>query len=185
MNIDKIYDKFILNDWFIYQIDVFKPFIDLYYMSKNKTQFKLFHGYIFRISYLSYLFSEKNTDQYTQKLENKYFLKSGLPDFRFKSVQRKFETFKTYFIGYNEYELPIFVHLNLNNFKNELYYYYSGFSQILPETKLNENRDYFEDYKEFSKFQNIPIKKSNDDTENPIITLSNNVITTINRIKEN
>jgi hypothetical protein len=176
MKIDDIYLKMTISDMFVYQIDKFKPFIDLYFYSKKKTRFKLFHSYIFNYTHL--------VETFNHKFESKHFCRPNNLNFKYKKVQSEFELFKDYFIGYNKYELPLFLHLTLfKTDQNNLSYNYSGFSQMLENQNSYNLR--FDDYKEFDDFKNIPIELTrNYDKDDPLSDLSSGALNTLNKLKQ-
>ena len=50
MKLNQLYNKITLDEWFIYQMPIFKPFIDCYYKLNQKSKFKLFHAYCFQFN---------------------------------------------------------------------------------------------------------------------------------------
>jgi hypothetical protein len=190
MHIDQLYNKMCLENMYIYQLDLFKPFVDLYYLSKNKTKFKLFHGYIFNIHRLLDSYKEGVNAGYRTMVnpelfnETKY-TKQGLPNFKYKKIRKEFESSIVYFIGYNSYELPIFIYLHkwkekyINHPEIKFVYSFGGFSQMLPFGETHDK--YFTDFKELSSLYNFPVINYKD--HETFKELSNKAKITVNKLK--
>ena len=196
MKLNQLYNRITLDDWFIYQNPIFKPFIDCYYKSNQKSKFKLFHAYFFQFNrmheYYKELFSWNES----------YFLPNGNLNFKKKQVRDMFYPHNlSYFIGYTYNLSSVFLHLTLmqddyNYLKSDkvFFYDYTGFMQC----KEDRNDDYsylISDPKEFGILKNIHVKYDKhvfnelesyevlDETNaDPIIVLSSKTLKYLNNL---
>ena len=108
MKLNQLYNRITLDDWFIYNNPIFKPFIDCYYKSMQKSRFKLFNAYCFQFNRIQEFYKERYSYNET------YFLPNGNLNLKKKCVRELFYPYNlSYFIGYTYNLNSIFLHLTL------------------------------------------------------------------------
>jgi hypothetical protein len=125
MRINQLYNKLILDEMWVYKNPVFRPFIDYYYKSNQKSKFKLFHAYCFQFNKMHEMYKERDY------LDETYFLPNGELNFKKKKVRKMFYPHNlAYFIGYSHKLYSIFLHLTLTEDNTDdltLFYDFTGY----------------------------------------------------------
>ena len=155
MRLNNLYRCISRDDYWIYRLSVFQPFIDCYFSLNQKHKYQLFQGYIFQYNKVSELFKERLCFQ------ESYCLPDGRLNLKLKKVKRDFvEHNIVYFIGYTYTQNPFFIRVNKLEYTNDwhdykIFYDFCGFMQ----GSTNDHYEYLtSDCKKINmKLQNLPI----------------------------
>ena len=177
-NTEKLKNKIQIESFYIYKLDIFKPFIDYYFNVNKKCKYELFNAYIFQFNRLHDLFIERDY------IDESYLLPNGKLNLKLKKVRDSFiENNVVYFIGYNYTQNPLFIRAhelsNISDNLNKTAYDFCGFMQ---ESTDPEYKYLTSDCKKLNfKLKNIPflaIEKTDYDidlkkfVDSPIVKLS-------------
>jgi hypothetical protein len=154
-SLNKILQKFTIEDWKIYSNPLFKQFIDLYFSTDKSCEYKLFHHYMFRYTETYERVRTRLLDWYTP--ETKYFKPDGTLNTRIKMVRDELYAYNNhFFIGYCYYRkqlCPLFLHLIYNN--TDKCYECNGYC---IQTFEQDFAYYYEDKKNLGLMKNLHIE---------------------------
>lgn len=157
MNIETLIDQMNLTETWIFKSEL-GCFIRKYLTSKIACPYKLFYGYVFQYHRIEAISMQNEFNNYVLTKDKKHI------DLRHSYNKKYFLQHNlSYFIGYNQKEQPIFLHVT----KSKHQYFYCGF--LIDTSRTEPQYAYLvEDSKIFAKLKNLPILDFKKSTYNNI-----------------